>query len=117
VFTVDGGAAKLKNRGAKNLVRGEVEFLLRVVAEIERGRGSGLEAIGADDALCRIVFQLVFNEQVLTKEIELISVESGLIGALKSFSKLYIEDLEAEATCGIAVLNGLRQAKPVSSNR
>ncbi len=55
----------------------------------------------------------VFDQQVLAEEIELISVEAGLIRALESLAHLDIEDLEAQTAGGVAIFDRLREAHAI----
>ena len=51
---------------------------------------------------------------MLAEKIEVIGVEAGLVRRLKAFAQLDIEDLEAQAAGRVAILDRLRQTKPVA---
>lgn len=63
MFAINGSPAQLKNFIADGLVRGEVELLLTVVAQLLSGHGTGLHAISADD----LAAGAVFDDQVFAE--------------------------------------------------
>ena len=104
MFAIDRGATKLEDAAAEWLIGSEVKLLLRIIAVVARGSFARLHAIGADDA----VAGFFFDEQMFTEEIELVSVEAGLVGAFKAFTHLDVEDAKAQAACCVAVFNRVR---------
>ncbi len=79
VFAVDRGAAQFQNAGTQGFIGRQVEFLLGVIPVMPRRRLARLHSIRADNPSRRIVFPLVFDNQVLAHLVELVGIESRLV--------------------------------------
>ena len=103
-MAIDAGAAEFENAGAERLVGSETEFLFGVITVMARGGRAGLHAVGANDAAAGNGFACIFDEQVFAACVESIAIEAVFIGALEAFAEFEVEDAEAQAAGGVALL-------------
>ncbi len=110
MLTVNRCPAQFEDVGAKRLVGLQLKLLLRVVANLPGRCVSGLHPVSPHHA----PRQLIFNEQMIAEEIELIRVHAGHIGTGKTFLKLNIEDLESQTARLIPIFDRCSETQPVA---
>jgi hypothetical protein len=93
-----------------------VKFLFGIVAEILSGGGTGLHAVSAHDSSGRIVLEFVLNKKMFAEHIEMIGVQTGLIGTLQPLTHFDVEDSKTQSACGFAILNRICKAHPVPAD-
>jgi len=116
MLAIDAGAAEFENAGAERLVGSETEFLFGVITVMARGGRAGLHAVGANDAAGGIVFECVFDEQVFAAIVEAVAVEAGAVGAFETFAEFEVEDAEAQAAGGVALLGSFCEGHAVTAD-
>jgi hypothetical protein len=62
------------------------------------------------------MINLVFDQQVLAEEIEMIPVQASLVRRLQALTQLDIENLEAEPARRVAIGDRLGQPQPIAAN-
>ena len=110
MLAIDAGAAKLEDLGRKT------ELLFGVVTVMERGRAPRLHAVGANDAAAGNGFACIFDEQVFAACVESIAIEAVFIGALEAFAEFEVEDAEAQAASGVALLGSFSKRERVAAD-
>jgi hypothetical protein len=81
-----------------------------------RGREAGLHPVRADNAMDRIIFPIILDNQVLANLVELVRIESRLIRTLQTLAHLDIEDSKSKTADCNAVFSRLRQTKAIPAN-
>src|SRR5215469_14246652 len=114
MLAIDGGAAEFENAGSERLIRSKVEFLLGVVAVPPPSGGAGLHAVSSDNTADGIVFLLILHEEVLADVVELVGVETRLVGAFQALAQLDIKDAKTQTAGGGTILRCLREPEPIT---
>ena len=84
---------KFENFAAYGIVRGKIEKLVAVVAQVPASHFSRLQPVGADEPAG---FE-VANHEVVAERVKGVDIEAGSIGGGKSLAKFEIKDVVAEA--------------------
>jgi len=91
MFAIDGRTAQFQDFASDAREGSKIELLLTVVTQVMGCRWSGLHAISSDN----FAAGAVFDNEMVTEQVEMILVESGSVGRLQTFAQFDVKDLEA----------------------